>query len=174
MTLPFKHNLRLATIAKYTMVLICDHLYGSLSKYYNIETKCNNLIWKIHDNPSQLNNDELNNVIVQENNTVNKRYMAMPISFNNYGIVMLTNDEYTLGDLLKLIYNFYKDTEVSYSQLKLFSENVEIFEACKEMKNNGIDSIKLENIIGSPRYFQGFDIATDLSDDIQYTVLLGS
>lgn len=157
------------------MVLICDHLYGNLSKYYGEVLKmCKDVNWEIHENPLQLNNNNLNNVVIDINDTINKRYLALPITGDNFGVIMLSNNEYTIIDLLVLIYEFYNDNEVSYVELKSFSETVEIFTVCERMKIENIESVKLVQILGSPRYFEGFDVAVDKSGDTQYTVLLGS
>lgn len=162
------------------MVLTTKHFIDYADYGYVIEKRiCKEICWELIDDPEEYEpededeNEQMNNVIIEENITNNMRYLMLPIRIRT-DVIMLENKEYTLLDILKIVYDFYHNYQYSYLDLKKMSEDSDIVEKCVQMKNNDIKYINPIDLIGDHIYFEGITIAKDLSGDTQYEINFGS
>lgn len=156
------------------MVLTQKHFIDYAEYGYVIEKFiCRGVNWELVDDPVYFDHAEMNSVVIEENETVNKRYLILPIKIEN-DVIILENNEYTLRDILILVHDFYHNREYSYLDLKKMSENVGTIEECTRMKNNNIEHIHPINLIGDHIYFEGIEVAKDFSGDTQYAIVFGS
>ncbi len=144
--------------------------------------------WDIRTNPSThagyhidskkniLSEEEFNTVVIEKNTSINVRYLLVQIHRYEvvYEIIMLNNDEYTVKDLLMVIYKFYNENFVSYAELKKLNDDYDcINEYCYEMKHKN-KKLRYVDIIMGKIYFEHIDKVIDNARDVQYVLHLGS
>jgi hypothetical protein len=119
---------------------------------------------------------EFNTVIIEKNTSLNVRYLLVQIHRyeNVYEIIMLNNDEYTVKDLLIVIYKFYNENFITYAELKKLNDKYScITDYCYEMKHKNA-KLRYVDIIMGMIYFEYIDEVIDNAGDIQYMLHLGS
>ena len=144
--------------------------------------------WNIRKNPLDdagyyvdsnkiiLSEEEFNTVVIEKNTSINVRYLLVQIHRYEdvYEIIMLNNDEYTVKDLLMVIYKFYNETFVTYAELKKLNDASDcINEYCYEMKHKN-KKLRYVDIIMAMIHFECIEEIIDGAGDVQYILHLGS
>lgn len=134
------------------------------------------LMWSISEKP--IDNDITRKIIIKKNNKIKKiRYLVLPIHRfdNNYRVIILDNNEYSIYRLLITIYNFYNKKQLSIEDLKNLNDN-DVYDYINNaiIKRKENKRIYYIDIMGDNTFFEGLNIKEDKIGDIQYSISLGS
>jgi len=162
--------------------MIDYHINRCKNNSDNIIRLSKSIVWSIDNNPNNneyLTQDKYLNkkAIIKNEDKKVVRYLVVPLHrFSlNYYTILLDNKEYSIGDILTIIYEFYNKKELSYTELKSLN-SCDVYdyinEQCLELKSDPCKKVYPINIMGDLIKFHKIYIDYDKCGDIQYMLHL--
>lgn len=163
--------------------MIDYHINGCKNNSDNIIRLSKSIVWSIDKHPKSnehLTNKYLNKTAIIKNEDKKiVRYLVLPLHrFSlNYYTILLDNIEYSIEDILTIIYEFYNNKELSYTELKSLN-SCDVYdyinEQCLELKADPCKKVYPIDIMGDLIKFDRIYIDYDKCGDIQYMLHLVS
>lgn len=153
--------------------MIIEKTFDELGELVDMES----ISYTINKRPDMTKQNKT--VAIEKNTTNNLRYLTVPIQrfSENYKVIMLDNDEYTICRLLRTIYTFYNKVELSLEDLKNINED-DVYDyvatQTKLKKENPTKKIYYIDLMADKIFLEGIYKKVDKSGDTQYYLLLGS
>lgn len=150
-----------------------------------------NISWIIYENPIEemeiydedynyMKPDEafFNKVLIEKNHSnKNKRYLVLPVQrfAKNYKVIVLSDEEITIKELLLTIYKFYNEKVLTFEEIKEIDDD-DVFnyvtDACNYFKKGEI--VHYIDVMGDKRFYEFIYSYVDGSGDTQYILSLAS